>query len=149
MKKLLFLFVFSSFLMSCEIEDDGPNMVMAPAEVTETDLPESFEEGKSYVVEVTYLLPDACHVPAGIHVYRGASFGDARRDIYVSGVASYEYGTECDKESDNLDRTSTFRIDIDEDEPYTFYLWTGVDEDNKDIFTEVVVPVGAPATPAE
>ena len=149
MKKLFFLFAFTTLLVSCEIEDDGPGMVMVPAEVSETNLPESFEEGKTYVIEVAYLLPDACHVPAGIHVYRGASFGDARRDIFVSGVASYEYGTECNEESENLERTSSFRMTIDEDDPYTFYLWTGLDEDNKDIYTEVVVPVVAPATPAE
>lgn len=149
MKKFIFLFALTSLIMSCEIEDDGPNMVMVPAEVSATDLPQSFEVGKTYVVEVTYLLPDACHIPAGLHVYRGSSFGNGRRDIFVSGVASYEYGTECDKESDDLDRTSTFRITIDEDDPYTFYLWTGLDEEKKDIYTEVVVPVGAPDTAGE
>ena len=146
MKKLIFLFACLPLFTGCSIDDEGPSIAMGPAEVAETDLPESFENGKVYTVKVTYLLPDACHVPAGLHVTRGADVGNGRRDIFVSGVASYEYGTECEEEGeeDDLEQTSSFQVRIDEEEPYTFYLWTGVDSSNKNVYTEVEVPVGAP-----
>lgn len=148
MKKLILLFACSLMFMSCEVEDDGPNLVMVASKVTGAELPEYFEKGKTYEIEVTYLLPDACHIPAGLQVNRGANIGNGRRDIFISGVASYEYGTTCDKEDENLEETKTFILEITEDEPYTFYLWQGRDENHESIYTEIVVPVGAPETTA-
>jgi len=149
MKKLILLFVSSLVLVSCDVDDDGPRTMLTAAEVTDVDLPEFFEAGKTYDIDVTYLLPDACHTAAGINAQRGTnSNGEEEfRDIYITGVASYDANlTECDKEAeeDELDRESTFKMTIasDEDEPYTFYLWTGVDEDDENIYTTVVVPVG-------
>ena len=148
MKKLMLLFTCTLLFTSCSIDDDEPSIVMVPAEVVATDLPEFFEDGEVYTVKVTYLLPDACHVPAGLHVTRGSSFGNGRRDIFVNGVASHEIGTECEEEGEeeDLEQKASFQIRIDEDEPYTFYLWTGIDENDKNIYTEVVIPVGAPET---
>ena len=149
MKKLILLFVSSLILVSCEVDDDGPKTLLEPAEVTDVDLPEFFEAGKTYDIDVTYLLPSACHTAAGINAQRGTnSNGEAEfRDIYITGVGSYDANlTECSKEAEEgeLDRKNTFKmtIDADEDEPYTFYLWTGVDEDDKNIYTTVIVPVG-------
>jgi len=151
MKKLILLFVSSLVLVSCDTDDDGPRTLLTAAEVVDVDLPEFFEAGKTYDIDVTYLLPDACHTAAGINPQRGTNSNgeDEFRDIYISGVASYDSNlTECDKEveEDELEKKSTFKlsIDSDEDEPYTFFLWTGVDEDGENIFTQVVVPVGEP-----
>ncbi len=149
MKKLILLFVSSLFLVSCEIDDDGPTTLLIAAEVTAAELPEFFEPGETYEIDVTYLLPSACHTAAGIDARRGGISGDAFREIYVSGVASYDSNlTECEEEAEEseLVREDSFQITIDtnEDEPYTFYLWTGVDVDDENIFTEVVVPVGEP-----
>ena len=142
MKKLALLIGCVFTFASCEVEDEGPRVLSEYAEVTEIDLPESFEEGETYEIEVTYLLPSACHQPAGREASRGSTTGDERRDIYVAGVATYTSDMgECDVEDEDLEETSSFSITIDETEPYTFYLWKGVDVDNKPVFTTVEVPV--------
>ena len=147
MKKLAVLFVCAFAFMSCELDDLEPVNQQRFAEVINIDLPESFEEGKVYDIDVTYLLPDACHTAFGLHASRGGQFGDARRDIYVFGVASYDPRvTECDEDDDDLERESSFRLRIDDDEPFTFYLWTGVDDDDENVFTEVEVPVVDPSS---
>lgn len=145
MKKLILLAVCTFTLMSCELESDEPGLVPELAEVTAVDLPDFFEEGKSYTIDVTYLLPTACHVAQGINANRGSAYGSGRRKIYVAGVAASQFGTtQCDEESDELEKESFFRLGIDEDMPYTFFLWKGKDEDGKDIYTEIEVPVGDP-----
>lgn len=150
MKKLLILAVCVFTFMSCELETDEPSLLPELAEVTAIDLPEFFVEGKSYNIEVTYVLPTACHIAQGLSATREAVYGSGRRKIFVAGVAAKEYGApECQKESDDLEKTGSFRLIVDEDMPYTFFLWTGVDATGKDLYTEVEVPVGDPTTEAE
>lgn len=156
MKKLILLFVSTLVLVSCNVDDDGPRTLLTAAEVTAVDLPEFFEAGKTYDVEVTYLLPDACHTAAGIKAQRGTnSNGEEEfRDIYIVGVSSYDSNlTKCDKvvEIETLKKKSTFKLNIlsDEDEPYTFYLWKGIDDNDENIYTEVIIPIGDPANSEE
>ncbi len=149
MKKLILLFVSALLTVSCDVNDGGPITMLAASEVTETDLPEFFEAGKTYTVKVTYLLPSACHFAAGVDARRGGDSSEQYREIYVRGMASYDANlTECDEEVDEeeLEKEGTFQITItpNEEDPYTFYLWTGINENEENIYTEVVVPVGDP-----
>ena len=145
MKKFALLLCCVLLFTACSVEDEGPQFISYYSEVSEIDLPAYFEEGEEYEVEVTYLSPTACHQPGGIEVSRGGSTGDKYREIYVVGVAQMDSAIEeCDEEEEDLRETSSFFITIDRDEPYTFFLWTGVDENDKSIFTEIEVPVGEP-----
>lgn len=124
---------------SCDIDDDGPGTATYLAEVTEVDLPEFFEAGKTYEIDVTYVLPSACHLDAGIDVKRGGNYSD----IYIVGVATAPANLEeCDEEEEDLEQTTSFSLTVDVNQPYTFYLWQGVDDDGKTIYTEIEVPVG-------
>lgn len=148
MKKIAFLLICTLMFAGCDIEDEGPGFVQVYAEVIDADLPESFDPGRNYVIDITYLLPDACHVGLGLNANRGGFEGSTRRDIFVAGVASRPAtDEECTEESENLERESSFTLRIDENEPYTFYLWQGVDENNKNVYTKIIVPVTEP-TPA-
>lgn len=149
MKKLVLLFFASSLILtSCSIENDGPRIAAEFAEVTEIELPDFFERGKTYEIEVTYLLPSACHTAAGLEASRGSVEGSGRRDIYVAGVATYDQNVvTCNRQSDDLEKTAKFSIGIDEEEPYTFYLWTGLDSDLESEFTIIEVPVVNPGNP--
>ncbi len=142
MKKLLLLALFAFTLQSCELESDDPVWLPELAQVTDIDLPEFFEQGKSYTIDVTYLLPNPCYIPQGINASREALYGSGRRKIYVAGIAAKKYGEpECQEESDDLEKTGSFKLVIDEDMPYTFFLWTGRDQTGKDLYTEIEVPV--------
>lgn len=124
------------------MEDDSVNLVYQFSKVSQTDLPDSFEKGKTYTVKVKYLLPTACHIPAGIEAKRGNSHGDQRRDIYIAGIARYDANLgECTREEENLEKEASFSILIDEDEPYTFYLWNGFNDEHESQYIEVEVPV--------
>jgi len=142
MKKIA-LFLFSVLILSsCSLDDEGPSLGYKYSKVMETNLPESFEKGKSYTIKITYLLPDACHTPSGIEARRGNTTGDQRRDIYIVGISQYDTTLkECTKESDNLKKEASFSLLIDENEPYTFYLWDGYDADGKSKYILVEVPV--------
>ena len=145
MKKLIVLAVCAFSLISCEIESDEPSWIPELAEVTAIDLPESFEQGKTYTIDVTYELPTACHMAQGLNASRESAYGSGRRKIFIAGVAAKKFGeTTCDKESENLEKESSFKLLIDEDMTYTFFLWTGVDQTGKAIYTEVQVPVQDP-----
>ena len=147
MKKLALLFVFALTLSSCSLEDDGPGVKYQYAKVIDAGLPDSFEKGKTYQLEITYLLPSACHNPLGIEANRGSVTGDGRRDIYIVGVTSINANiTDCTIESDDLEREKNLTIVIDEDEPYTFYLWDGLDAEDENKYITVEVPVVAPSS---
>ena len=81
---------------------------------------------------------------------RGSSEGDGRRLIYVAGVSTYDRNVvTCTRQSDDLERTSKFSIIIDEEEPYTFYLWTGFNSDLESEYTIIEVPVSTPGNDTE
>ncbi len=142
MRNFVFLFVMMLIFTSCSIEDDGTRIEYEFAEVTEADLPESFEKGKTYEIDITYVLPSACHTASGINAIRGSSTGVERRDIYVVGISSYNaIQTECNRDDENLERENSFSIHIDENDPYTFYLWSGLNEDLENQYNVVEVPV--------
>lgn len=148
MKKLILFFVGALTLMSCDI-DEGVNTQVQYAEVSDIDLPEFFELGEVYDIEVTYLLPTGCHSTAGIDVRRINDLAD-RWEILVAGVASYDANAgECTRDNTNPERTETFTLRIDEETVYAFHLWTGMDNNNQPIFTIVEVPVGAPSEESE
>lgn len=148
MKRLALVLLSVITLSSCSIDDDGYNIVTNYAEVSANDLPGYFEKGKTYEVEVDYLLPNLCHQGVGLQVNREAQAGEKRRNIYIAGLASFDTEKgECTlepNEDSDLIETAKFTITIEEEEPYTFNFWVGVDMDGESIFETVVVPVGAP-----
>lgn len=149
-KSILLFFAASLFLTGCNIDEDGPLIAAEYAEVTEIELPESFEQGKTYEIKITYLLPSACHTAAGMEAKRGSSEGDGRREIYVAGVSTYDRNVvTCTRQSDDLERTAKFSINIDEEDPYTFYLWTGFNSNLESEYTIIEVPVSTPGNTNE
>lgn len=144
MKKIVLFFITALLISSCDIEDDGPRIAYEYAEVTAADLPESFIMGNVYEIDVTYVLPSACHMAAGVDVRRGGIVGAERRKVYIAGVAAYDANlANCDEEGDEeaLTKEGTFTITIDEAEPFTFFLWTGTDSNGQNQYTTVEVPV--------
>lgn len=146
MKKLIVLFICSLGLLSCSMEEDnGPTYGYQLAVVDSLALPDYFEIGKTYEIEVSYTLPSACHSPNYVEATRGGNEGEEYRDIYVGAVTTYEMGmSECSEDSTDLEQTDSFNLYIDEDEDYTFYLWQGRDSTGQSQFETVTVPVGAP-----
>ncbi len=87
MKKLILLFCSLAVLTGCSVNDDGEKIVTEYAKVTNVDFPPYFELGESYELEVTYMLPSACHSAMGIDAFRLSDNGDENREIYIAGIA--------------------------------------------------------------
>ncbi len=148
MKKLIVLFVGSLLFWSCDI-DEGENTQAQYAVVSAIDLPEFFELGEIYEIEVTYLLPSGCHSAAGIDAHRMNELAE-QWDIFVAGVSTYDANAgECTRANTNPERTGMFTLRVDEDITYIFHLWTGTDINNQPVYTIVEVPVGAPIEEVE
>lgn len=149
MKQIILILAVGFALTGCNVEEDSSIISYGFAEVKEIDLPESFERGKTYNIVVTYLLPTACHTPTGLEVNRGGIAGEERRSIYVVGVAGIDASlTPCEEEADDedLEIEATFKLPIDESEPYTFYLWKAFNEDMSHEYITVEVPVTGGST---
>ncbi|MDT0642127.1 hypothetical protein RM553_04710 [Zunongwangia sp. F363] len=152
MKKLSLLLVLALTLVSCN-DDDGENIDFSFAEITGEDLPEYFELGEEYEINVTYELPDACHTFYG---FNGQNFRDEDDEtVYVYEIVantSYDPNeTDCDGEGADLTETKTlasaFKLGPSfQYETVRFKFLTGVSETNPNEgeYMTVDVPVGAP-----
>lgn len=126
------------------MDDDG-GIVTEYARVTNVNFPPYFELGESYDLEVTYMLPTACHNAMGIDALRVSSTGDGKREIYIAGIVSHNPGAgECTRSNTDPARKASFTIVIDETEPYNFYLYEGKNSNNEAEYTRVTIRVGAP-----
>lgn len=142
MKKLFFTLLVLVFFTSCSIEEDEPIRLRGYAPVTSVNLPEYFTLGETYELEVSYERKNVCHTPGGLSVTRGGMSGEERRKIYVAGITIYSKADNtCEKGEETLIETGVFTITIDEEEPFTFYLWIGTDTNGENLYDIVEVPV--------
>jgi len=141
MKKLFIAFVALMMASSCSVDDDSANTTYELAEITGHDLPKNFVFGETYTVKINYILPSQCNNFALIDARTGGSINPEKREIYVGIVTSLNNSSNCDATVIGEDGSKTFSITIDETEAYTFYFWTGLDEDDQPIYTEIIIPV--------
>lgn len=142
MKKLGLLLLSVITLNSCSIEsDEVPNISYEIAEITKNDLPDQFELGKSYSVNIEYSLPTECHNFAYLDARREGNLGAERRNIYVTAISSTINSANCDEETAGETGVTSFSILIDEKEEFKFYFWKGLDATDQPIYEEVIVPV--------
>ena len=150
MKKLALLLIAVLTLVSCDPDDDGPNIAYQIAEITEHNLPEYIEPGDNYEIDITYKLADPCNTFAGFE--QGGEEDEDDENIfiyYIHAISSYDPNlTECDEEGEPTE-TKTARDDfrVPSNSEYTtirFKLLTGVSSTDEREYITVDVPVGAP-----
>ncbi|QED38512.1 hypothetical protein FK178_12650 [Antarcticibacterium arcticum] len=138
MKKLLLVF-FSVLLFSgCSAEDDSDNIMQNLAPVLSVDLPDSFEFGQSYNIEIIYKRPTNCHTFSGLDVARNANV------IVIGVVTSYSTGNTNCVDSGNLEASATINFVAERDDFYIFKFWQGKNAAGRDEFLTVEVPVTQP-----
>ncbi|MDR5591419.1 hypothetical protein [Christiangramia sp. SM2212] len=146
--KRLFVLALSIIVSSCSLDNDTPNTYYELAEIVGNDLPEELVFGETYNVEVDYLLPSECNIFQALDARRGGNTPNERRDIYISVVTSVVTNDGCDPDIPGGAGSSKFSITIDQNEPYTFYFWTGVSGTDP-VYNEVIIPVVESETPTE
>ncbi|HSP83560.1 MAG TPA: hypothetical protein VLN72_07495 [Gillisia sp.] len=138
MKKLLLVF-FSLLLFSgCSAEDDSDNIMQNLAPVISVDLPNSFEFGKSYTIEIIYKRPTNCHTFSGLDVARNANA------IVIGVVTSFRTSNTNCVDSGNLEASATINFVAERDDFYIFKFWQGKNAAGRDEFLTVEVPVTQP-----
>lgn len=138
MKKLLLVF-FSVLLFSgCSAEDDSDNIMQNLAPVLSVDLPDSFDFGKSYTIEIIYKRPTNCHTFSGLDVARNANV------IVIGVVTSFRTSNTNCVDSGNLQASATINFVAERDDFYIFKFWQGKNAAGRDEFLTVEVPVTQP-----
>lgn len=141
MKKIVFALMVLVAMSSCSVDDDASNTSYELAEITGNSLPDEFVFGETYSIEIDYLLPSECNSFVAVDARRAGSTSQERTQIYIGAVTTVNNSANCDPNVSGNEGSSNFSITIDEDEDYTFYFWTGIDANDRPIYTEVVVPV--------
>lgn len=139
MKKVLvpiLLFVACSWFSSCDLDDDSPNFYFAALNTVEADVPEFFELGKTYDIEVTYERPNGCTFFEGFDVTRT---DQTDRDVVVIGSVLVDEEAACTQEVTEVVATLKFHVIYTGE--YHFRFYAGEDENEKPIYLEYTVPV--------
>lgn len=144
MKKVLvplFLFVACSWFSSCDLDDDSPNFYFAALNAVEANVPESFEFGETYDIEVTYERPNGCTFFEGFDVTKT---DQTDRDVVVIGSVLTDEERACTQEVTEVVALLKFHVIYTGE--YHFRFYAGEDENNDPIYLEYTVPVNPEST---
>ncbi len=143
MKRLFLIFMILGLsLTSCSVDDDGSSIAYEFAPISNIEVPEFFEAGKSYDLKVSYTLPSTCHAFQG---FQGGRDGSTN-DFYIYASTAYESNrTDCSSEA-ALEKESTIRdfeivTNAEDGDVYTFYAYTGQDSNDEPVFDTYTVSV--------
>ncbi|ARN78499.1 hypothetical protein BST97_11150 [Nonlabens spongiae] len=137
-RKVFLILLMVVGLAGCSLDDDNrPNVVYGYVGVDAVDVPDSFELGETYEIEVDLTLSNPCLDFAGFDMIRA----EENTRIVRTVVAQYE-GTDCDQE-EARQITEIFEFQVIFTEDYTFKFLNGVDENGEETFLEFVVPVNS------
>lgn len=125
--------------VSCSLDDDGVNFNYTTLRTVSAELPESFDFGRVYTVNVNLLRPDDCTLAEveDFNVRRLATDSTNIRVIAPIGIV-------LDKEECaelNQEFQDSFQFEVLYTEPYIFRFYIGDDADGEAEFLEIEVPV--------
>ncbi len=141
MKKLILPLLALMLFSGCSVDDVNEDFYYELAKITNNDLPQQFEIGKTYQLTIGYILPSHCSTFAGIDARRAGNSGDLRREIYVAAIGMSRLGNNCDENVPGTTGSAKISILVDEEEDYTFKFWIGEDASENPVYETVVIPV--------
>ncbi|MER3319419.1 MAG: hypothetical protein RIB79_14095 [Allomuricauda sp.] len=145
MKKVLMpfmLIVACSWSISCEVDDDSPNFYFTALNTVEADVPEFFEFGNTYDIEVTYQRPNGCTFFEGFDVVQTSVTG---RDVVVIGSVLTDENRACTQAIEEV--VATLKFNVIYTEEYTFRFYAGDDADGNATYLEYTVPIAEEGAP--
>lgn len=137
MKKLVSVLLTTAFIfgmLSCENDDNGINVEFQKLQIVEAELPESFDFGNTYEIQVTFVRPDGCTYFQGFDVYPTDT---TVREVVAVGARYADQA--CTQEI--VEVTDRFLFKVIHDQTYTFRFYTGDDAEGNPEFIETQVPV--------
>lgn len=132
---MVFAGAIALVLGGCSLNDDDVNFHFTALEITDFDVPESFDFNETYTISVTYLKPDACTFYEGFDVRKEAL--TVRNVVAVGSVRTDDQA--CTQAV--IEETASFNFSVIYTDPYTFKFYTGENSDGQPEYLEVLVPV--------
>ncbi len=123
--------------VSCSIDDDQTNFKYATLKTVSANLPDTFELGRVYKIDVKMLRPDDCTYSETFDVRRDFTDSINIRTVAAIGLVLDE--AECTVVNDSIQ--NSFQFEVIYTKPYLFKFYTGDDENGKPEFLEIEVPV--------
>lgn len=120
---------------SCDLNDDGPNFHFVPIQITEVEIPASFELNEVYEIDVSYLLPDGCTYFEGFDFTKPEL---TTRTVVVVGAKRTDQ-VACPEIAQ--EGVATINFEVIYNQPYLFKFWQGEDADGEQQYLEIEVPV--------
>ncbi|MDO5979541.1 hypothetical protein [Flavivirga spongiicola] len=120
---------------SCSTDDDNDHDYhLEYVNVISAELPDEFNHGSTYKIEVTIALPNSCYFYYDQYDY---IYDGTTRLIYPIGHV--DDGASCNQ----IITETTFSIPVEvlQSEPYIFKFYQGKDPDGEDMFLTIEVPV--------
>ncbi|MDT7827582.1 hypothetical protein RQM65_02745 [Pricia sp. S334] len=138
MKKMLVLSLCMLALVglsSCDNDDSsGTNFEFRALKVTDAELPDSFQLGRTYEIVVTYERPDACTYFQGFDVYPEDT---AVREVTAIGWEDVDRA--CTQQI--IEGTNSFLFRVIHEKDYTFRFWQSENADGEPQYLEMTVPI--------
>ncbi|WP_090292497.1 hypothetical protein [Flagellimonas zhangzhouensis] len=132
---IMYVVAFSWFV-SCSSDDDSPNFYFTTLDVIEADMPEFFELGKTYDIDVLFYRPNGCTYFEGFDVTKTTQTG---RDVVVIGSVLTDQDVACTEAIEEV--TATLRFSVIYTDEYNFRFYAGDDANGNPQFIEYTVPV--------
>ncbi|MBP2833366.1 hypothetical protein J8281_14315 [Aquimarina sp. U1-2] len=140
MKQAQFFIVFCIALLctACLQEDDTatPFFYNAVA-IEEVIIPDQFNPGKTYDIEVTYFRPTTCHSFSGIE-YNGFR---NERTIVIINVVIDNQNEPCEELERTDLRKESLSFTAGNEDSYIFKFWQNRNEQGEDQYLTIEVPV--------
>ncbi|KQC28620.1 hypothetical protein [Flagellimonas eckloniae] len=128
-------FVLAISLSSCSKDDKDDDVFRSVyVNVLEADLPDEFDYGNIYNIDVTIELPNSCYIyyDEFNYVYKG----DER---LIFPIAYIEEGDNCTQSTEET--TFSIRFQALQTKPYVFKFYQGKDTNGENMYLTYTVPV--------
>jgi hypothetical protein len=134
MKKIIFIAFFAVLFASCTDNDnDNQTFHYEILPIEEATIPSSFEWNETYDITLKFNLPNGCHHFHSLYY----KYDDNERIVAVYSIV--ENNVACTEAL--IQKEHTFQVKATQEDAYTFKIWKGLDDNDDDIFDEVIVPV--------
>ena len=134
MKKLITALTVLLFI-SCSVDDEPqrPNLNLQAVPIESVTVPEYFEQGQTYQIDLNYIQPTNCYAFYDIYYAKE----DNIRTIAIINTV-YDSDT-C--EAINLEQEQSFNFIVTDEEAYIFKFWQGKDANGEAIYLTMEIQV--------
>jgi hypothetical protein len=138
MKKIILLFLFTFFILSCSPGNDNFNYRYEIIKVESFEVPIEFVSGDTYQIKIKYKRPTSCHYFNNLYFNRDTNI----RKIAVESII--EERDNCVPLIDNnpeIEYIFNFQVIQAAGTNYLFKFYKGKNAAGESIFEEVTIPV--------